>query len=246
MTTRLARLVVALALMTSLAACAWMYPTTVPIPSRAYPAAAGQAPTLLVLLPGRGNTLDEFEQHGFVTEARVHDPALDVVAIDAHLGYYLNETIVDRLWTDVIAPARAKGYQRIWIAGISMGGLGAVAFARRHEEAIDGLILLAPYLGPKSLIEKIAAQGGPARWTPDDAKDPYQQQWIWLRSHAAPAEGQGPRIFLGFGDHDRLRAAHQQLAAILPPKHVQEIPGGHDWATWQTLWKQFWTVHPRL
>jgi len=33
------------------------------------------------------------------------------------------------VWTDVIAPARAKGYQRIWIAGISMGGLGAVAIA---------------------------------------------------------------------------------------------------------------------
>jgi pimeloyl-ACP methyl ester carboxylesterase len=241
------RWIVVLGLMSSLAACAWMYPTVSPIPARAYPASAGaQAPALLVLLPGRGNTLDEFDQHGIVTVARAHDKALDIVTVDAHLGYYLNETVVQRVWTDIIAPARAKGYQRIWIAGISMGGLGAVAIARQHSDAIDGLILLAPYLGPKSLIEKMTAQGGAARWTPDDPDDPYQQLWIWLRQHAPKAEGQGPRVMLGFGNGDRLAAGHHLLAALLPPKQVLEIPGGHDWPTWQALWQRQWAGHPRI
>lgn len=234
-------LLVSLLLMTSLAACAWMYPTAVPIHAQAYPAVVGaRAPTLLILLPGRGNTPHEFVDHGFIAEVRARQPAIDIVTVDAHLGYYLSETVVERVWTDVIAPARAQGYQHIWLAGISMGGLGAVAIARLHADALDGLILLAPYLGPKSLIETIAAQGGAARWTPSEPDDPYQRLWVWLRQYAKPT-GKLPPLTLGFGDGDRLRAGHRLLAGLLPPQRVLDVPGAHDWPTWQKVWHLYWS-----
>ncbi|MEA2695915.1 MAG: hypothetical protein QOI66_186 [Myxococcales bacterium] len=229
---------------TWLSACAWMYPTAVPVHVQTFLAVPGaRAATLLVLLPGRGNRLDEWEQHGFVAEVRAQAPGVDVVAVDAHLGYYLNESVVDRVWTDVIAPARAQGYRRIWIAGISMGGLGAVAIARQHAQAIDGMILLAPYLGPKSLIKTITDQGGPQRWTPADPGDAYQRLWSWLRLYGQPTE-KLPRLVLAFGDGDRLHPAHQLLATLLPSDQVMAIHGGHDWTTWRQLWQRYWSAHP--
>jgi pimeloyl-ACP methyl ester carboxylesterase len=234
-----------LVLMNWLSACAWMYPTAVPVHVLPYPAAAtGRASTLLVLLPGRGNKADEFAHEGFIAEVRTAQPALDIVAVDAHLGYYLNESVVDRVWADVIAPARAQGYQRIWLAGISMGGLGAVAIAQQHPEAIDRVILLAPYLGPKSLMAEIDRQGGVQRWRAKDPADIYQRLWLWLQQYGHPGEKKLPELLLGFGSGDRLHATHQLLAAVLPPAQVLEISGGHDWSTWRKLWHQYWSAVP--
>jgi pimeloyl-ACP methyl ester carboxylesterase len=222
--------------------CAWMYPTAVPIRTQAYPSAAGRtATTLLILLPGRGDKAEAFAEHGFVSEVRAAGAGadVDVVAVDAHLGYYMKDTIVDRVWTDVVEPARRQGYQHLWIAGISMGGLGALAIARVHADAFDRVILLAPFVGPKDLLQKIASEGGPARWTPTDPHDPYQQLWLWLKGYAEPA-AKLPALTLGFGKEDRLAPGHRLLAQLLPPHQVLEGEGGHDWGTWRKLWHRYW------
>jgi pimeloyl-ACP methyl ester carboxylesterase len=233
------------ALVISLAAlaiggCSWLYPTAVPIHTERYPRVEGQrADGLLVLLPGRGDSMGSFAEHGFVNDVRASGAPVDIVAVDAHLGYYIKNAIADRLWADVITPARQQGYRHIWVAGISMGGLGALALARDHGEALERLILIAPYVGPADLLGQIEAAGGPARWTATDPKDLYQRTWMWLKHRAEPG-ATGPTIQLGFGTSDKLVRGHRLLAQLLPPDAALEEPGAHDWVTWRKLWLRLW------
>src|SRR5216110_736257 len=222
--------------------CAWMYPTAVPMRTEAHPASpVGRAPILLVLLPGRGDTAADWAAHGFVDDIRAGGAPVDVIAADAHFGYYARETIVDRVWTDIVEPARRQGYQHIWLAGISMGGIGAIINARAHGDAYERLILLAPYAGPKDLLQQIDSAGGPAAWTPTDPNDPYQKLWIWLKQYADPRlAARLPEITLGFGSHDKLERGLRVLARLVPAPRIHEVDGKHDWVTWRKIWQPLW------
>ena len=59
---------------------------------------------------------------------------------DIHLSYYITRTAIQRLREDVILPARASGYKRISLAGISLGGLGAL------YHAIEASIMFLYYM----------------------------------------------------------------------------------------------------
>ena len=65
-----------------------------------------------------------------------------MVVADAHVGYFRNRSFEDRLRADVMVPARARGYESIWLAGISLGGLGALLYADEHPEEVAGLLLI--------------------------------------------------------------------------------------------------------
>jgi pimeloyl-ACP methyl ester carboxylesterase len=225
-----------------LGGCAWMYPTAVPLRTDAYRLSPTErAPILLVLLPGRGDSAGDFAAHGFIDDVRASGLRIDIVAADAHFGYYLRGTIADRVWTDIVEPARRQGYRHIWLAGISMGGTGAIVSARAHPEAYERLLLLAPYLGPDDLLQQIEDAGGPRAWTPTDNDDRFQKIWLWLKQYADPAAVQRlPEITLGFGTHDKLEHGLRLLTHLLAPEQVHEIEGKHDWKTWRQIWKPFW------
>ena len=46
-------------------------------------------------------------------------------------------------------------------------------------------------------------------------------------------------MHLGFGREDRFVDAHRLMAKALPETAVNEVPGGHDWVTWNRLWENF-------
>lgn len=200
---------------------------------------ATQAPVLLVLLPGAHMAPAELQAEGFVAALRQRQLAVDVAVPDAHLGYVYDGSILSRLHDDVVAPARAQGYRRIWLAGISLGGFVAMGYAFRHPGAIEGLVTLAPYLGRRPLVQAIAAAGGPAAWRktaqPRDAADLDHDLWMWLSAHPASA----PPLYLGYGREDRFAEGHALLAGLLPADRVSTAPGGHDWAPWRQLWGQW-------
>ena len=66
-----------------------------------------------------------------------------LAVLDAHVGYYLDRNLVERVESAVIAPARRAGCRRTWMLGISLGGLGALLCARAIPE-VERVILLAP------------------------------------------------------------------------------------------------------
>jgi pimeloyl-ACP methyl ester carboxylesterase len=200
---------------------------------------AVQAPVLLVLLPGANMATAELQREGFFDAVRQKKLAVDVIAADAHLGYLYDGSMLRRLHDDVIAPARAQGYRRIWLAGISLGGFVAMGYALKHPGQIEGLFVMAPYVGRRPLLQAVVAAGGPQAWVrsaqPRDAKDVEHEVWAWL---AAPPAG-APPVYLGYGREDRFAEGHRVMATALPTDRVSLEPGGHDWPPWRALWAGF-------
>ena len=138
---------------------------------------------LLVLLPPAFGTAQDFVEHGFVTAIRSRGLPVDVIAAGAVADHYLDQTVVARLHADVIAPARAKGYRRLWLGGISIGGFGSLLTLQAHAADIEGLLLLAPYLGSRPVVNEVMRAGGFAQWQPQPAApDDHERQLLaWLQ-----------------------------------------------------------------
>jgi pimeloyl-ACP methyl ester carboxylesterase len=209
-----------------------------------WPAAKPKARCLVVFLPGFGDSAEDFESNGFVAEVNQHHPSVDMVAAHATLGYYARGTFPERLSTDVVRPARARGYEQVWLIGMSMGGMGTLYYSRGHPADVTGVLALAPYLGESELIDEIHAQGGLATWKgPPRAEvlteDNYQREiWRWLQAVTRGQEA-GPNLYLAYGRSDKLAHADELLAAVLPADHTYLIDGAHDWKTWKVLLGQF-------
>ena len=203
-----------------------------------------EQPVLLVLLPGADMTAADFETHGLIGAAR-RRACVEVIAVDTGTDCYLDETIADHLQAEVIGPARARGIERIWIGGISLGGMGALLYAEAYPGTVEGLLLLSPFIGSRGLIDKIKEAGGIACWQgPAEAdRTPEQRLIAWIRDcHAG--ERQWPDIRLAYGSEDRFVAAHRLLGEVLPRDKVVVEPGGHDWDTWPRLWERLLDTEP--
>jgi len=191
------------------------------MPVRLNQASCGVEPsgTLLVILPGRAMQVGELEAHGFVQSVASLRLNVDVLRADAHSGYYRNDTLLERLRIDVIAPARAAGYTSFWLAGISLGGLAAVRYANSHPSDVDGLFLIAPYFGSARAAEAIAREGGLRHWRAPTVSplgltlETYA--WRSLRALSLKDRDQPP-IYLGYGIHDWNAPVVQVLAEALP------------------------------
>ena len=195
------------------------------------------ARTLIVFLPGIGDTVEDYERHGFLDAVKQTNWPADLVVVDAHYGYYANRTIIDRLHADVFEPAKALGYRDRWLVGISLGGFGALLYASRHALDVTGVVAMAPYLGGHAIVQEIVAAGGVGSWMPTTIGDhDYDRQlWAWLKQYER-REAALPALYLAYGERDMFVAAHQLLNPILPPEHVFVESGKHDWTTWKKLW----------
>ena len=103
--------------------------------------------TLVVLLHGLGGESANFVNYRTVDQILECRPDANVYGADSHFGYYRERIIVERLRQDVIAPARARGITQIWLAGVSLGGFGSLVYRLDHADDVEGVILVAPYLG---------------------------------------------------------------------------------------------------
>jgi len=219
-----------------------------PLETLAYTADPVRNKHLIVFLRGLGGTRrcfwdphKCFETEGFVDEVRKRKLPFDMVAPNAHFGYYKDRTLEERLTEDVILPAKAKGYERIWLVGASMGGLGSILYLRKHPEYIDGVLLLGPYLGDASIVAEISKAGGVKEWNPgiyNGEKDWQRLVWDWLRQCCTNPVGQAP-IYLGIGNKDRYYNAQKLLADGLPGDRVITVDGGHYPSTFKKLWQIF-------
>lgn len=217
-----------------LMSCAIHPRTENPIPSIRSASAKGLGKTLLIMLPGRGDRAGSFVKAGFVDIANRQQ--FDVLAVDAHFGYYSKGTLVERLREDIVAPARARGYENIWLLGISMGGLGALLYVAEYPNEIDGVILIAPFLGSSKLVEEIENAGGLGAWSgASQGFKPYEiDVWAWLKKEIVG--GSSKPVYIGFGQSDSMAPAYDVLVQALDPSHVYTSNGGHNWKTWKPLW----------
>lgn len=219
-----------------LAACSAGGDVKRPIPTLLVPATQ-PAHRLVVMLPGRGDDLDSLARRGVAQIIRDQWPDADVVLTGLTMPFYRQGRAAQRLHQEVLRPARARHYDQVWLAGISLGGLGALVYDRAYPGEVDGMLLISPYLGDKALYREIQAAGGLARWQPGPEQaftpETYQRElWRYIRHWSVdPARAQS--VWVAYGDKERFRDRIALLAAQLPPGHAFELPGHHNW----TLWK---------
>lgn len=202
-----------------------------------------QPTTLIVFLPGAYDAPQDFIDQGFVSAVRRQKVHADIQLVDAHMGYYTNQQILQRLDSEVIKPARVKGYTRIWFVGISLGGYGTLLYAMNHPQVIDGFFIMAPFMGPRDIPAQIEKQGGLKSWSSDIQGNADVDLWRWLQGYSTAKPGL-PQAFLGYGANDRFAQPNGVLAQVLPPSHTFVTPGGHDWPVWQKLFNSFLDVAP--
>ncbi len=227
-----------------LAGCSAARPLTVPLDTLRYAHSSAQrACCLVVFLPGRYDSAVQYEKAHFIDAVRQSGVAVNMMAVEAHYGYYTSRTIVARLRADVIAPALAQGYERIWLVGVSMGGLGALLYIRDYPRDITGVVALAPLLGEADIVQEITQAGGLWQWDiPTVPRGAFPHElWQWLKGYLQH-HGEKPRLYLGHGRQDRFAPANALLATYLPPTQVQAIAGGHAWSTGRTLWQTLLTT----
>jgi pimeloyl-ACP methyl ester carboxylesterase len=198
------------------------------------------APTRMVWLPGAYHAAQDFVTAGFAAAVQERRVPLDLIFVDMDLEHVGDRRVLQRLCSDIVAPARAQGV-RLWMGGISLGGLFALDYAASHPDELDGLCLLAPYLGNRILTNEIALAPGLSAWQPGELADVDEERRIWRYIKSRHA-GSRP-LYLGFGREDRFCAAHELLAATLPADSVDVIAGAHDWPTWRSLWENFLDSH---
>ena len=200
---------------------------------------------LLVMLPGAGIAASAFADQGLVEAVHERNLAVDVAATHLELDHYLDGSIVNALDHAIIEPALAQGYSRIWFLGISLGGMGALLYTSVHAARVEGLVLLAPFLGTQGTIAEIVAAGGLASWSASRsaATAPEIRMLAWLQDFLSSRPAH-PALYLGYGRADRFARGHRLLAETLPQSRVMTEEGGHDWTTWLTLWRHVLNASP--
>jgi pimeloyl-ACP methyl ester carboxylesterase len=194
------------------------------------------ASSCMVWLPGAYHAAQDFVTAGFARAVRARQLSLDLVFIDMELEHVGDRSVLRKLRSDIVSPARAAGIS-LWLGGISLGGMFALNYAASHPDELDGLCLLAPYLGNRIVTDEIARAPGLAAWQPGELAEADEERRLWR--YVKNRHAGSPPLHLGFGREDRFSAAHELLAATLPADSVDVIPGGHEWPVWSSLWENF-------
>ncbi len=190
--------------------------------------------TLIVMLPGIKDRAEQFLVAGFVRDDAAAE-AFDVLVVEPQMSDYVRGTLVERLRAEVIGPARARGYDEIWLLGVSIGGYGSLLYAGEFPADIRGVIVLAPYLGGRRVPRAITAAGGLEAWRAATHERPFLDGWRALKALIKRSDA---TIVLGFGGQDRLVATYAPLLEALPRSQIYTADGGHEWTTWTPLWRE--------
>jgi pimeloyl-ACP methyl ester carboxylesterase len=195
------------------------------------------APVRVLLLPAAYTAPEDFQREGFVRAVRERSLPLDLELVELKLQHLTDRTILRRLHHEIVLPARAMGCRTIWLGGISLGGFVSIAYAERYPQEIDGLCLLAPYLGNHIVTSEIERANGVMHWTPGALTEDDDERRIWrfIKEHGSRLSP----LHLGFGQDDRFRDSHRLMAAALSPESIDLVSGGHEWPTWLRLWENF-------
>jgi pimeloyl-ACP methyl ester carboxylesterase len=201
------------------------------------PASKPDGGLLLALLAGTYSEPEDFVREGFPAALRDCGVDAEVAMAEVRAAWFADGSIVRRIRDAVVLPAHDRGRSRIWLAGISLGGLAALCYAARHAADIEGIVLISPYPATRDVLREMDEAGGLGRWRPaiPPEGDLEREAWLWLAASA----GKQPPVHCYFASGDRFASGQRRIAAAVPSERVRELPGGHDWAAWRSLWAEF-------
>jgi poly(3-hydroxybutyrate) depolymerase len=211
----------------------------------AIPAGAGERPPLLVFLHGRGEDGEESNSNAafYAALAALGDRAPAVVFPNGAVASYWHKRRSGdwaRYVLDEVIPTAVKRLhadpRRVAIGGISMGGYGAFAIARRRPASFCAAGGHSPAIWLRS--------GESAAGAFDDAADYARNDVLAL----ARARGRKPwgsaRLWLDGGDRDPFRAGTDAFAAALRIKarHPQGEHEGEYWSAHYARYLRFYAA----
>lgn len=224
----------------SLGACAAGGDITRPIPTQLIHAPQ-PARRVVVMLPGRGDDLAGLQRQHVAQLIQQAWPDADVVLTGLTMPWYRAGLASARLHDEVIAPLQAHGHRQLWLAGISLGGLGTLLYDQTYPGQVDGMLLLSPYLGDAAIQREIRAAGGLAAWQPGPVQpigpNTFQRElWRYLK-HWSADRARTQSVWLAYGASERFRDAIELMSPSLPTGHVFMLPGHHNWTLWQPAFR---------
>lgn len=216
--------------------------------SRRYP--------VLYLLHGLMGSYVDWESRTRLTD---YVKGLDLIVVmpDGNDAWYTNsvgdpqDRFEDYILKDLISTIDAN-YRTIStrharaIAGLSMGGYGAMKFALKYPQmfafagSLSGALNAAGNIDLTRLPEKYAAGrmrifgpvGGSARAEND----------VMMLIAKVPDPARLPYLYLDCGTSDPLLKANHEFVSSLPPQNISyefhEVPGAHTWQYWDQQVKE--------
>lgn len=200
-------------------------------------AATSRSAPLLALLSGAYAEPEDFVREGFPEAVRDHGIDAELVMAGLRASWFADGTVVERIREAVVVPAQRRGRSRIWLVGVSLGGLAALCYAARHTRDVAGILLISPYPASRPVLremQRILDERGSKPEIPSD-RDLEREAWKWL----VERNRDEPPVHCYFASGDRFAPGQRQMARTLEPGRIRELPGGHDWAAWRALWIEF-------
>lgn len=210
-------------------------------------AEAHQKLAVVYLLHGGGGGFRDWSNYSDV--ARQAESGLLLVMPEGAASYYSNsverpqDRYEDYIVSDLISDVESRfpvatGQQNRGIAGVSMGGFGAIKLALRHP----GLFAFAGGISPAIdvprrpfSIRRIQQSRhynsifGPSGSKARAENDPF----VLVRSVDSEKT---PYLYISCGDQEGLLPPNREFAALLAQRHFRyefhTAPGGHNWNQW--------------
>jgi pimeloyl-ACP methyl ester carboxylesterase len=197
----------------------------------------------VVLLTGAYHANVDFVRAGFDQALRDRALAAELILVAPALEHLQDRDWIERLRTQVMAPARARARGDLWLGGVSLGGFMALRYALQRPEGIDGLCLLAPYLGSRIIAAEAARQLPEPLWQSQNLADDDDERRVWRYARELGAGIARHAVYCGLSSEDRFADTQGLLRALLGPERTQVIAGRHDWPAWRALWDNFLDRH---
>jgi putative tributyrin esterase len=210
-------------------------------------AAADRKFPVLYLLHGGGGGFRDWSNYSDV--ARYAEQGLILVMPEAHSSYYTNsadrpqDRYEDYIVHDLIADVERRlpalaGREHRAIAGLSMGGFGAVVLALKHPDLFvfaGGLSSALDVPERPFSIKRVGQwRAHKSIFGPWDSQSRRDSDPFVIARSIDP--GRAPYVFLTCGDQEGLLAVNRKFAALLRERkfhyEFHTVPGGHDWNQW--------------
>ncbi|HYN93786.1 MAG TPA: alpha/beta hydrolase family protein [Pilimelia sp.] len=216
---------------------------TVLLPEGATAGAGAAGPPVLYLLHGLGDDDTTWTRYTAL-ERYVQERRLAVVMPQVHRSFYADEALGERFWTFLSTelPAVVSSFFRVstrradtFVAGLSMGGYGALKWALRHPDRFAAAASLS------GALDLVGRQRDMRDWQPGLMRRVFGEGPIagdddLLRLIAEADRAALPRLFMCCGTEDYLYGENLRFrdacAARDIPLTVDFGPGEHEWSYW--------------